>query len=254
MKRSFFCSFYVYFMVSLWVVLFAIGTIVTFVIYGILRLLFLKKVANSFMWASARFWSRLITLFLGAKVTVYGKENLPKTKDGHYCIVGNHESYLDITNILGFCKLRTGFVAKNELKAVPFLNIWMVAFGCTFIKRGTIKSSIDAINNAVKNIKKGVQMVIFPEGHRAKNGHIEAFKPGALKLALRSKATIIPIAMTGSRSTFEGRMSIKPFPRIKISVLPLIDVNELSKEEKDNLALTLETNIKQEAERLKSIK
>lgn len=254
MKRSFFCSLYVYTMVSLWVILFAPGTLITFVIYALMRILFLKRAANAFMWASARLWSRLITLFLGGKVTVYGKENLPvKGDDGHHCIVGNHESYLDITNILGFCKLRTGFVAKKELKAVPFLNIWMVAFGCTFIKRGGIKSSIDAINKAVKNIQKGVQMVIFPEGTRSKNGHIGEFKPGALKLAIRSKASIIPIAMTGSRSAFESRMRIKPFPRIKISILPLIDVKELTKEEKDGLALNLENQIKTEVDRLKTL-
>lgn len=253
MKRSFLCSLYVYIAVAFWVILFIPGTIITFVIYGILRLLFLKKAADGFMWASARLWSRLITKVLGAKVTVYGKENLPKA-DGHYCIVGNHESYLDITNILGYCKLRTGFVAKKELQAVPFLNIWMVAFGCTFIKRGGIKSSIDAINNAVKNIQKGVQMVIFPEGHRAKNGEVETFKPGSLKLALRSKATIIPIAATGTRSVFEGRKRIIPRPHIRISVLPIIDVNTLTKEEKDSLSQTLENMIKDEVSRLKAIK
>ena len=67
MKRPFLCSLYVYIAVAFWVILFIPGTIITFVIYGILRLLFLKKAADGFMWASARLWSRLITKVLGAE-------------------------------------------------------------------------------------------------------------------------------------------------------------------------------------------
>lgn len=244
-KRTFGCKLFLGLVVVLWFTLFAINTTITFIIYAVLRLFFLKRIANAWMWANARFLSKSITYMLGAKVEVKGKENLPKT-EGHYCIVGNHESYLDITNILGFCRLETGFVAKNSLKWVPFLNLWMLAFRCVFIKRGGVRSSIAAINDAVEHIKKGVKMVIFPEGHRSKIDDVEEFKHGSLKLALRSNATIIPIAMKGSRANFEGRKKVKPFVKITISVLPLIDTTTLSKEEKDALALRLETDIRNE--------
>lgn len=244
-KRTFGCKLFVGLVVVLWFTLFAIDTTITFVIYALLRIFFLKKAANSWMWANARFLSKSITYMLGAKVELRGMENLPKT-EGRYCIVGNHESYLDITNILGFCRLRTGFVAKSSLRWVPFLNLWMLAFRCTFIKRGGVRSSIAAINDAVENIKKGVQMVIFPEGHRSKIDDVEEFKHGSLKLALRSNATIIPIAMKGSRANFESRKTVRPFVKITISVLPLVDTTTLSKEEKDALALNLETAIRAE--------
>lgn len=250
--NNFVGKIYKYLMTAIWVLFFSVGTLVAFLFYAIFRLLFLKKLANAFMWGSARFWCKAITCMLGAKVTLIGKENIPPNGEGRHCIVGNHESYLDITNILGYCGIQTGFVAKNSLRFVPFLNIWMLAFDCTYLKRGDPKSSIEVMHKSVENVKNGQTMVIFPEGHRSRSGHIEEFKHGSLKLPLRSKADIVPIAMVGSRSTFEGRKGLFPRPHIVISVLEHISTENMNKEEKDGLALQIETIVKNECERIKT--
>ena len=239
-------------MVAVWVLLFTVGTLIAFLFYALLRLLLLKKFADSFMWGAGRFWCKAITYMLGAKVTVIGKENIPRSGCGKHCVVGNHESYLDITNILGFCKIKTGFVAKSSLRFVPILNLWMLAFDCTYLKRGNPKSSIEVMRKSVENVINGQTMVIFPEGHRSRSGHIEPFKHGSLKLAIRSKADIVPIAMVGSRDTFENRKGLLPRPHIVISVLKHISVENLDKEQKDALALNIENIIKDECNRIKN--
>ena len=247
----FFGKVYSFFMTAVWVLLFAIGTLIAFLFYAVLRIFQLKKIADDVMWGSGRFWCKAITYMLGAKVSVIGKENIPEAGIGKHCIVANHESYLDITNILGFCKIRTGFVAKSSLRFVPFLNLWMVAFDCTYLKRGNPKSSVEVMRKSVENVKNGTTMVIFPEGHRSRSGHIEAFKHGSLKLAIRSKADIVPIAMIGSRSTFESRSGLFPRPHIVISVLNHISGDNLDKDQKEALALDVENIIRKEADRIK---
>ena len=70
----FFGKVYSFFMTAVWVLLFAIGTLIAFLFYVVLRLFQLKKIADDVMWGSGRFWCKAITYMLGAKVSVIGKE------------------------------------------------------------------------------------------------------------------------------------------------------------------------------------
>jgi 1-acyl-sn-glycerol-3-phosphate acyltransferase len=53
------------------------------------------------------------------------------------------------------------------------------------------------IRSALKTLKAGMPLVIFPEGGRTSDGRIQPFLPGAFFLAIKAQVDIVPIALIG---------------------------------------------------------
>ena len=67
------------------------------------------------------------------------------------------------------------------------------------------------IDAGSEKLRSGVSVIIFPEGTRSKNGKIGVFKNGAFVMAFDSKATIIPVRISGSYEVQPvGSWFIKP--------------------------------------------
>lgn len=171
---------------------------------AILRLCKAKKASDTWMRKNGTFVSHAIMTMLGVKMHVSGKEHLPEA-GVPVCYMCNHQSILDIPGVIAALHIWAGFIAKAELKKVPVLNSWIRSIHCVYIDRKSPRSSIEAILKGVSNIKEGIPMFIFPEGTRSKNGELGEFKAGSLKLATRSKAVIVPIAMKGLRGALEEK-------------------------------------------------
>jgi 1-acyl-sn-glycerol-3-phosphate acyltransferase len=56
-------------------------------------------------------------------------------------------------------------------------------------------ASIGAVKSALRSLRKGMPLVIFPEGGRTPNGQLQPFLPGAFFLAIKAQADIVPIAL-----------------------------------------------------------
>jgi 1-acyl-sn-glycerol-3-phosphate acyltransferase len=151
--------------------------------------------------AIARAWARLVLAITGCPFTVEGAENIPR--QGGFCLVANHTSIVDIVLLLASVGRPFGFIAKKELAAVPLLNLWILLLGGLFIDRKNIRKALAAINEGVRRIKNGGAMVIFPEGTRGKGQGMLPFKSGALKLATKAGAPIVPVAISGAYEVFE---------------------------------------------------
>lgn len=169
----------------------------------------------------------------GAKVNVYGIENLPK--DGSILFVSNHQSNFDILLLLSYLPVPKGFVAKTELAGFPFVNKWMRKIHCLFMDRHDIKQSAQIIIEGIKQLKSGINMVIFPEGTRSKTGELGEFRSGSFKLATKSKCLIVPITIDGTRKIMEAN-NYKIMPEtINLYIHEPINTSSLSKEEQAEL-------------------
>ncbi len=145
----------------------------------------------------------------GSTVKVIGQENIPD--EGPVLFVGNHQSLFDIPILIGYIKRNKGFIAKVELSKIPVFSKWMEKLNCVFIDRSNVRQSLKAINKGVKHLKNGYSMVIFPEGTRSSDGIIGEFKPGSLKMATKSKATIVPVTIKGAYNIMSrDSLAIKP--------------------------------------------
>lgn len=144
----------------------------------------------------------------GMKYTVLGTENVPK--DIPVLYAANHRSLLDAA--LGYIAIPnlTGFVAKKEIRKVPFLNLWMYNVNCLFLDRSDIKAGLKVILTCIDYIKDGYSIFIAPEGTRSHGKDPLPFKDGSLKPAQKTGCPIIPVAITGTDDLFENH---KPWLR-----------------------------------------
>jgi 1-acyl-sn-glycerol-3-phosphate acyltransferase len=180
------------------------------IVAAMLRLFGLRKLVTKIMYIISWIWSRLIIVVIGCKVTVTGRQNVPRS--GGVCFVSNHGSYFDIPLLMGYSGRVLGFVAKKELVFVPFLNLWISMLGGLFIERKNPRSGLRTISKGVEKIKVGGAMIIFPEGHRSRDQGLLPFHPGALKLATQSGALIVPVALKGSYDVFERNNRVTAAP------------------------------------------
>lgn len=129
---------------------------------------------------------------------VYGKENLPK--EGACIICPNHVHAMDSAIIVTTTKRKVNFMAKEELFKNGFICFLAKIFGIFPVKRG--EKDMEAIKTSLKILKNGEALAIFPEGTR--KGLEKGVKPknGAVLMAIKSGAPIIPCGVQGSFKIF----------------------------------------------------
>jgi len=176
----------------------------------LLSLLGLRAPMSVFLYWICIGWSRLLIKIIGCKVTVTGRENIPR--GGGVCFVSNHGGMFDIVLLLAYSRRLFGFVAKKELIYLPLINIWVYMLGGLLIDRKNPRQAMKTINSGITKIRKGGAMLIFPEGHRSRGQGLLPFHPGSLKLATQSEAVIVPVAIKGSWEIFEKnyRLNVAP--------------------------------------------
>lgn len=145
----------------------------------------------------------------GVKLKVAGGELL--AKDESYVFVSNHLSYLDIPALFRAIPHNLHFVAKKEIKWVPFIGWYMYATGMIFVDRSNRIKAIASLDRAGKLIKKGKDVLMFPEGTRSKTGTIGEFKKGPFMLATKADIAVVPVAVLGTENVLPaGRFGLSP--------------------------------------------
>lgn len=180
-------------------------------------------------------WAGRLLKLAGVTVTVEGLENIPK---GRPCVfAGNHRSYYDIPLLLASLDKPHGILAKEELEKIPLLNRWMKLLGCVFVQRDDLRASVRALNDATAIVESGKSFVIFPEGTRYKGeeGGAGEFKAGAFRIAVKTGAPVVPVAITGARALFENNGNLCHPGSVHIKVLPPIRTAGMSKAEQKQL-------------------
>lgn len=230
-------------LILLFIGLFFIASIVIFFVLFIIGL-FSKKAKARISYSIVQWVLKTCLFIAGTKIDVIGLENVPKDRAVLY--VGNHRSIFDILINYSILPPLMGFVSKKEMKKYPFLNHWMRLMNCLFLDRDNIKEGLKTILAGVEQMKNGISMFIYPEGTRAKtdDAMIE-FKEGSFKLAEKSGAPIVPVAINNSSACFEDHKPIVKKAHVIIEYGKPIETTELSKEEKKHLGAHVHDIVKE---------
>ncbi len=170
----------------------------------------------------------LFKIFL--RLEVHGAENIPKT--GSLVIASNHLSLLDPPVIGVAAPRKVHFMAKQEL-FVPVLGYIYKTLGAFPVKRGGADRA--AIKHGIEILQSGKVLAIFPEGTRSKTGSLGKLEPGALMMAGKSNAVIVPTAISGTDIKRCGRLWPKvtvrfgkpvPFPQVGLNKDVLQDLTD----------------------------
>ncbi len=153
-----------------------------------------------------------IVLKINGTLNVYGRENVPEK--GGVIVASNHISYLDPPLVGAVLPRIATFMARKGLFEVPVLK-WMITRAAFPVDRENPKPS--SIKDAVRRLKRGEVLVLFPEGKRSETGDLQEAKRGVDVIAKMSKAAIVPTLLVGSDKALPS--GAKWLKRAEISVV-----------------------------------
>jgi 1-acyl-sn-glycerol-3-phosphate acyltransferase len=150
---------------------------------------------NRLLYSVVRTATSLLLRF-GEKMTVSGLEHIPA--DGPAIVCPNHRSVHDSTVLMGVLPRLTRFIGKSDYVDDWTTRFIFLALGNVPVDRSDSESGSAALEAATQVLEQGDLFGIFPEGTRSRDGLLHKGKTGAARLALRTRAPIIPVGLIGT--------------------------------------------------------
>lgn len=147
------------------------------------------------------------------RIKIYQLEPFPKEAA---IIAPNHVSYLDPPAIGMACPHEVYALAAKHLFKIPILG-WLISRLNTMPVSGGA-GDIESIKTVVSLLKRGKQVIIFPEGSRSLDGEIAHLRKGVGLLASMGNAAVVPTIILGAYKAFK-RGDFFPKPFVKMAVV-----------------------------------
>lgn len=153
-------------------------------------------------------------------IHIEGQENYDSSKPTIF--IANHQSFMDIP-LAYQLRWNMKWVVKHSMTYIPVMG-WMVKLTGQLTINRSSKGALKRLEKLVQPLNERVPVMIFPEGTRALDGEIKAFKNGAFLLAKEHGFLIQPIVIDGTYSALpSGSMLFNPSAKFKLRVLDAID-------------------------------
>lgn len=215
--------------IPLWFVLgYGVGLLVVILLLVIhLPIMLLTKPTNWYKYYVTKSASKFINRFIfNISLKVEGLGNIPK--DGILTIYANHKSYADPIIVLAFMNRSTTFTPKMSVYKAPFIGAWLKSLASFPIDRSSDRNTAKALVEAIKTVKTGMVMTIFPEGgikDRNEEKMVD-MRAGAYKLATKAQANLLPIRIIGT-TEIKNRAPLR-HTKIKVIIYPVINYSDVA--------------------------
>lgn len=152
-------------------------------------------------------WGRFVCMAALLKITIKRKD---LDKNQSYVFVSNHQGAFDIFLVYGYVGHNFKWLMKSAIKKMPLVGLASAKAGHVFVDQSSRKGIIETMRQAKDTLKDGISTVVFPEGHRTRDGQMMEFKKGAFQTALSLKLPIVPM-------TIDGAYKILPHGTLKMN-------------------------------------
>ena len=132
----------------------------------------------------------------GAMIKLVGFEKLDP--QGTYIFMSNHVSNLDPPVLIPIIPRRTSVLAKRELWRIPILKKALDLVEIVPVDRSSRDAAIQSIRRAGEVMRHGINMTIYPEGTRSRDGRLLPFKKGPFHLAMETGNPVVPVTILGT--------------------------------------------------------
>ncbi len=180
-----------------------------------------------------RMWSRSILAVSGIRVAVSGLERIDPARP--YIFMSNHQSNFDIPVLLAHLPVQFRWLAKAELFNIPVFGRAMRGAGYISIDRADREAAFKSLGEAAETIRKGVAIMIFPEGTRSLDGTLKPFKKGGFVLAVDAGVPIVPVSIRGTHAIMPKRSWIIRPRDVTVEVGEPIDTSDCTRATKEAL-------------------
>ncbi len=184
----------------------------------------------------AQRWARVLVRAGGARLNIIHPERLQPQLAVYAC---NHLSYMDTPVLFGSLPFQFRIVARHDLWKLPFIGWHLRRSGQVPVNVDNPRASIASLSSAVRTLKAGMPLVIFPEGGRSRDGHLAPFLNGPAFMAIRAQVPIVPMALIGTHELLPIHAGeLHPVP-VTLAVGEPIPTTGLSMKEVDSLTQQL---------------
>ena len=150
----------------------------------------------------------LVLMRMFFRIEHHGMEKVPA--EGPLIIVANHVTYFDPFWIAVRIYRKVRFMAWDKIFSIPIAGSIFRWFGAFPVSLDN--PEVTAFRTALRIVRQGEALMIFPEGGRSPDGRLLPFKEGAARIALRSGASVQPVVVFGGERVWRPGM-ILPLPR-----------------------------------------
>ena len=186
---------------SLLHLLFMVVTVVPWALAVVIAAPFMDSTRVYWMCAG---WLKLAVrsgeLLLGIRNQVIGFENLPVGETAPAVLLVKHQSLWETFCMAALMPHPLAFVFKKELLRVPFFGWAMGRMDMIHIDRADgARAFVKVVQQGQRLLDQGTWVIMFPEGTRIDRGQQGVYKTGGTRLAIRTGAPVIPVAVTSAK-------------------------------------------------------
>jgi 1-acyl-sn-glycerol-3-phosphate acyltransferase len=182
----------------------------------------------------ARIWARTLVIFAGCSLRIRGVENLRRHPVAVYA--SNHTSYMDTPVVFAALPFQFRILAKKELWPIAFIGWYLNRSGQIPIDTNNPRATLSSLGVAVKALRSGMPLFVFPEGGRTTTGNLQNLLSGAAYLAIRAQVPLVPIALSGvydllpihTRHLYPGELTLTAGEAIDTTGMTIRQTDELT--------------------------
>jgi 1-acyl-sn-glycerol-3-phosphate acyltransferase len=146
--------------------------------------------------------------------SVEGAENIPLR--GPVIIAPIHRSNVDFAFSLFISPRKVFFMAKDGVFRVPLLGPLLTRLGAFPVNRDS--ADRESLRLSEEVLRRGQALVMFPEGTRKEGDTVESLHDGAMFLAARTGAMVVPVGVSGSDRAMPVGARLPRFSKIHVVV------------------------------------
>lgn len=156
-------------------------------------------------------------------VTYRGLENIPDRSDGGLLIAANHQTYVDPVWVCLPMRRRIRYMAFDKAFEWRFIGPLIKYLGAFPVSTEHV-GSIKAMKEALRAIRDGAALMVFPEAAREfADGEMLPFKAGVVRIAMQTGVPVLPVTITGGNHIWPQKQKYpRIFRRVIITYHPIL--------------------------------
>jgi 1-acyl-sn-glycerol-3-phosphate acyltransferase len=184
-----------------------------------------------FLYSLGMLGARAVVRIAGIRVRREGLENIDT--QATYIYMCNHVSNIDPPAVVPALPRRTSVLVKKELFKVPILGKAMRMASLVPVDRTNRDAAIRSLSAAGDVMRSGLNMTVFPEGTRSREGKLLPFKKGPFYLAMESGIPVVPMTILNSFELMPKGQNYALPGEVRVVFHPPLDPKNF--EDKDHL-------------------
>ena len=165
-----------------------------------------------------RYWPEAVLALNGVKLNVTGAEHLTAQRPAVFLF--NHRNNFDVFIVAALVKDNWTGIAKKELESNPLVGPLGKLLDAAFIDRADSASAVAALKPIEEAARKGLSILVAPEGTRMDTQSVGPFKKGAFRIAMATGLPVVPIVIRNSESVAGRNSATLHRGTVDVTVLP----------------------------------